>query len=67
MEKEKAGGSLVAPDVPHEYNLPEGMKYELGKGLSPAAPVDAMPGTGPIGAPPGSGSGLPKALQGGKL
>jgi ferredoxin len=34
VEKEKAGGSLVAPDVEHRYNMPEGMKYESGKGLS---------------------------------
>lgn len=33
-EKEKAGGSLVTPDTPHEYNLPEGMRYEYeGQGL----------------------------------
>ena len=29
-EKEKAGQSLVAPDVEHQYNLPEGYRYELG-------------------------------------
>ena len=41
-EKEKAGGSLVAPDVEHQYNLPEGMRYEHGKGLSVVpAPVTA--------------------------
>ncbi|MCP3869959.1 MAG: ferredoxin-type protein NapG [Gammaproteobacteria bacterium] len=33
-EKEKAGGSLVAPDAKHEYHLPEGVRYDLqGKGL----------------------------------
>lgn len=33
-EKERAGKSLVAPDVKHEYNLPEGVRYDLqGKGL----------------------------------
>ncbi len=33
-EKEKAGHSLVAPDVEHQYNLPEGMRYEYeGEGL----------------------------------
>ena len=62
VEKEKAGGSLVAPDVEHRYNMPEGMKYESGKGLSPSAPADAVPGTAP-----GSTSGLPKAMQGSKL
>ena len=29
-EKEKAGQSLAAPDVEHQYNLPEGYHYELG-------------------------------------
>ena len=29
-EKQRAGGSLVTPDVPHQYNLPEGMRYEHG-------------------------------------
>lgn len=33
-EKEKAGGSLVTPDAEHQYNLPEGMRYEYeGEGL----------------------------------
>ncbi|WP_260291537.1 ferredoxin-type protein NapG [Sedimenticola hydrogenitrophicus] len=33
-EKEKAGKSLVTPDVEHRYNLPEGVRYDLqGKGL----------------------------------
>ena len=33
-EKEKAGKSLVTPDVEHQYNLPEGVRYELqGEGL----------------------------------
>ncbi|WP_428604960.1 ferredoxin-type protein NapG [Sedimenticola sp.] len=33
-EKEKAGKSLVTPDVEHHYNLPEGVRYDLqGKGL----------------------------------
>ena len=33
-EKQKAGGSLVAPDTEHEYNLPEGYRYDYeGKGL----------------------------------
>ena len=33
-EKEKAGHSLVTPDTPHRYNLPEGQRYEYeGKGL----------------------------------
>lgn len=33
-QKEKAGKSLVSPDAPHEYNLPEGVRYDLqGEGL----------------------------------
>lgn len=33
-EKQKAGGALVTPDTEHEYNLPEGMRYQHGdKGL----------------------------------
>lgn len=57
VEKEKAGGSLVAPEVEHQYNMPEGMRYEHGKGLSTVPPGEA----------PGGASGLPKALQGDKL
>ena len=29
-QKADAGGSLVTPDLPHQYNLPEGMRYEYG-------------------------------------
>jgi ferredoxin-type protein NapG len=61
VEKEKAGESLVAPDAEHQYNLPEGMKYEHGgKGLSvePAVP----PGADAVSPAPTF-----KALQGGKL
>ena len=29
-QKERAGGSLVTPDIEHQYNLPEGMRYEHG-------------------------------------
>ncbi|MCW8957363.1 MAG: ferredoxin-type protein NapG [Gammaproteobacteria bacterium] len=33
-EKQKAGGSLVTPDQQHEYNLPEGVRYDYeGEGL----------------------------------
>jgi ferredoxin-type protein NapG len=43
-EKEKAGKSLVTPDKPHEYHLPEGLRYEHeGSGLVPAAPGTATP------------------------
>ena len=38
VEKKKAGGSLVAPEIEHRYNLPEGVTYEHGKGLSSEAP-----------------------------
>ncbi len=34
QEKEKAGGALVTPDAEHQYNLPEGVRYDLqGEGL----------------------------------
>ena len=29
-EKERAGESLAAPDAEHQYNLPEGYRYESG-------------------------------------
>ncbi|MDP2194578.1 MAG: ferredoxin-type protein NapG [Rhodocyclaceae bacterium] len=65
IEKEKAGGSLVAPDVQHHYNLPEGLRYESGKGLSTLPPGESAPVVPE--APAGLPSGLPKALQGNKL
>ena len=51
-QKADAGGSLVTPDTPHQYNLPEGMRYEHGgRGLLPAEPsapaVPAPPAMGP--------------------
>ncbi|HEX8990013.1 MAG TPA: ferredoxin-type protein NapG [Rhodocyclaceae bacterium] len=33
-EQQKAGHSLVAPDAEHHYNLPPGMDYQNGRGLS---------------------------------
>ena len=70
-EQRKAGGSLVAPEIEHRYNMPDGVSYEHGKGLSPAAPaagngVDALaiPSPGANAAPPGS---LPLNLPGGGL
>lgn len=61
-EQKKAGHSLVAPDAEHHYNLPEGVDYKNGQGLSPAgAPgssIDSLqvpdPGrnAGPAGMPP---------------
>lgn len=49
-EKSKAGESLVAPDIEHQYNLPQGQSYDLqGEGLiiddgkSDASPFGANP------------------------
>jgi len=43
-EKRKAGGSLVAPDQRHEYNLPEGQSYDYGgEGLQFQENSDAVP------------------------
>ena len=58
-EKKKAGESLVAPDTEHQYNLPEGYKYEQGRGLIPGGSGES--------AAPGAQPGIPKALQGDKL
>ena len=58
-EKKKAGQSLVAPDVEHQYTLPEGYKYEQGRGLIPNGSGES--------AAPGAQPGIPKALQGDKL
>ncbi len=56
VEKDKAGAPLVPPDPKHEYNLPEGLRYESGRGLSPGgAAASAVPPA------------LPRALQGDKL
>jgi ferredoxin-type protein NapG len=42
-EKQKAGESLVNPDVEHQYNLPQGVEYDHGgKGLIKEK-VDAVP------------------------
>lgn len=57
-EKKKAGKSLVAPEAEHQYNLPEGYKYEQGRGLLPDGGESAAPGAQP---------GMPKASQGDKL
>ena len=73
-EKQKAGGSLVAPEVEHKYNMPEGMRYEHGKGLSsgpaptPEAGVDSLqgvvPNPGKNAAPAGN---VPQNIPGGGL
>jgi ferredoxin-type protein NapG len=57
IEKGKAGGSLVAPDPEHRYTLPEGLRYEQGRGL--------MPVPEPAASAPGAAA--PRALQGSKL
>lgn len=48
-EKQKAGKSLVTPDKPHKYHLPEGQTYDHGsKGLirkKPSAPASKPGGT----------------------
>jgi ferredoxin-type protein NapG len=58
-EKKKAGKSLVAPDTEHQYNLPEGSKYEQGRGLIPNSSGESVA--------PGAQPGIPQALQGDKL
>jgi ferredoxin-type protein NapG len=48
-EKQKKGGALVTPDLPHEYNLPEGMRYEHGgRGLIREAPPAGLPDAGGV-------------------
>ena len=50
-EKNKAGESLVAPDIEHKYNLPEGQSYDIqGEGLimDKKAPGATPFGTNPL-------------------
>ncbi len=49
-EKRAAGGSLVAPDAEHRYNLPEGMRYEYeGEGLIAEPGAEETPfGSNPL-------------------
>jgi len=49
--KEQAGGSLVTPDRPHQFNLPEGVEYDYQTGRI------YMKGKGGAGAPAGTGAG----------
>ncbi len=43
-EKQEAGGSLVSPDPQHQYNLPEGLDYDIdGAGLIKKKQVDPFP------------------------
>jgi len=67
VEREKAGGSLVAPEIEHQYNLPEGMQYEPGKGLSALPVPDGAPPAAPGAVPSAPTFAAPKALQGGQL
>lgn len=60
VEKDKAGGSLVPADPQHQYNLPEGMRYESGRGLSGQAASDAASS---VSAP----QAMPRALKGDRL
>ncbi len=42
-QKDKAGGSLVKPDIEHQYNLPEGVRYDYNQGgleLPPEAKLE---------------------------
>ena len=52
QEKEKAGESLVTPDIEHQYNLPEGVRYDLqGEGLiidDQQSPSDAPFSSNPL-------------------
>ena len=67
VEKDKAGASLAAPEPEHRYNLPEGMRYEPGSGLtsSDGAASAAAPSP-PAASAPRALEG-PRALQGDKL
>ncbi len=46
LEKQKAGGSLYGPEPEHQYNLPEGMKYEFGGRGLVGEPAPPAPGEG---------------------
>ena len=53
-QKEAAGGALVTPDAEHQYNLPDGMRYEHGgRGL-----IEGVPGM-----PPGAGTGAESVVE----
>ena len=48
-EKQKAGSSLVTPDQQHEYNLPEGVRYDYeGEGLIREATEDTPYSSNPL-------------------
>ncbi len=43
VEKERAGGSLVSPDQPRQFHLPEGVQYDYGTGrVQPRQDADAV-------------------------
>lgn len=55
QQKEQAGGALVTPDLPHEYNLPQGMQYEhggrgliMGEAGRPPPPMPPSPPARPL-------------------
>ncbi|MCC7280327.1 MAG: hypothetical protein IT487_18695, partial [Chromatiaceae bacterium] len=53
-QKARAGESLVTPDPAHQYNLPEGTRYEHGgRGLIPGEPASSAPTQGLPPAPGG--------------
>jgi len=67
VEKSRAGGSLVAPDTAHQYNLPPGLRYENGRVVpaDPAASGAALPAPAAPATP--ASPVLPRALQGDRL
>jgi ferredoxin-type protein NapG len=65
-EQRKAGGSLVAPEIEHRYNLPEGVGYEHGKGLS-AKPPSAQQGVDSLVVPSPANMAPPPGMPGGGL
>ena len=63
IEKQKAGASLVTPDPEHHYNLPPGVRYELG-GRGLVEPDSAAPGAAAPEPPASAPLHIPRALQG---
>ena len=52
-KKREAGKSLVTPDVEHQYNLPDGMRYDHdGEGLIIESPVESSAEKSPFSANP---------------
>ncbi len=65
VEKEKAGGSLVTPDVEHQYHTPDGLRYDHRSGK--VVPDAAQGSTAPGAVPPAPTPPVLRALQGDKL